>query len=472
MPELNPDLPGIYCAGNAGDGGVVSSNGQRIVLGPSAGNAHWLNAREIACQYYTGLIAPNLVAVDVFSGAVRTLWLDGVNKIVAGANHWFAVTMRTGVILDGLPVDYNVRAFAGNFMAWFPWNGTGLFIRNLSTSQDVPLSTTLGPEDPIQLFPDGAVVWVEGGQVHSYGIPDFPQAVTVPGGFGWLKAVKIAGVWWLAYQSFDLASVVFHPATELVGYAWPAWNAYRLDVCLLDRPRLVWSRGNADSPADIQVEDVDLSKPRVSLTTPVPPPPEPPKPMDGITENQFAALQTLRAKYPSTLTPEQGGALINEFAWMFRGELGMQRKDAGTAAVQPRTGIHIWNGIRIVRNGQHLGQDVFGGASVGKYEPTRGDVGPADPATFVVAVEPEDAPPPPPNPDTNLSEVLSKLTALTARVSALEAKDLSGQLAEIVTRVTALEQKPSPTLPKGRVKGKTATTLYHNHSIDLEVTWD
>jgi hypothetical protein len=266
MPEFSLSLPGVFCAGNAGDGGVVSTNDGKVVLGPNAGNAHFLNGVEFVCQSY-GPHPPKLVAVNVLTGASRDLLLDGVNKIVAGADHWFAVTMHNGVLLDGRPVTFSVRAFAGPYMAWFPWDGTGLIHRG--PDGDVTLSTTLGPEDPIQLFPDGGVVWAEGGKVHSYGIPDFPAApVVLDGGFGWVKAFRVGSVWWLAYQSYALESVVAHPATELIGYLWPAPKAFRLDATMIaGRPRLIWSRSDADAPADIELRDIDLSAPRVDLAS-------------------------------------------------------------------------------------------------------------------------------------------------------------------------------------------------------------
>jgi hypothetical protein len=109
----------------------------KVVIGPNAGNAHFLNGVEFVCQSY-GPHPPKLVAVNVLTGASRDLLLDGVNKIVAGADHWFAVTMHNGVLLDGRPVTFSVRAFAGPYMAWFPWDGTGLIRRG--PDGDVTLS--------------------------------------------------------------------------------------------------------------------------------------------------------------------------------------------------------------------------------------------------------------------------------------------------------------------------------------------
>lgn len=145
----------------------------------------------------------------------------------------------------------------------------------------------------------------------------------------------------------------------------------------------------------------------------------------GITDAQFAALQTIRAQYPATLTPDQIGAMLNAWAWQFRSDgtsdgLGMQRKDAGTAAVQPTTGLHVWNGIRFVRNRQHFGQDVLSGASIGLATPTRGTVGPADPNTFVAAVDPaggQSPPPPPPGDFATKADLVELHTTLWNEVS-------------------------------------------------------
>jgi len=267
VPEFNPEIPGVFIAGNAGDGGVASTNDQRVVIGPNAGNVHWYKGPEFVCQSY-GSHPPALVAVDVNTGAERILLSHGVNKIAAGAGHWFA-----DKILDGQPVDFNVRAFAGDFMAWFPWNGTGLYIRNLKTGADITLSTTLGPEEPIQLFPDGGCLWAEGGTVHAHGLSGFPSAPqVVPGGFGWVKGFKVGTAWWLAYQSYAQGGlVVCHPAADPVGYFWPAPNAFRLDATVVNSiPQLVWSKSSADAPQDIQLVTVDLSAPRFDLTKPMP----------------------------------------------------------------------------------------------------------------------------------------------------------------------------------------------------------
>jgi hypothetical protein len=132
-----------------------------------------------------------------------------------------------------------------------------------------------------------------------------------------------------------------------------------------------------------------------------------------ITDAQMETLKSERAKYPATVTPEQIGAILNATCWIHRNDdnrPGMQRKDSGTHAVQPRTGIGIWNGLRYRdASGQHWGEDVCGGCSVGQFNPIHQTPGPADPATFVAPVEPAAS--------DDLAEVIRRLTALEARVA-------------------------------------------------------
>jgi hypothetical protein len=280
-------------------------------------------------------------------------------------------------MLDGQSVpQMNVRAFGpGGAMAWFPWSGTGIIYRDAS-GRDVTLSTTLGPEDPIQLI-DGGVVWAEGGRVHGWNLPQFPaNPVVVPGGFGWLKAVRIGGVYYLAYQSYALASVVFHPANELVGYRWPAPLAYRLDAELNDgRPRLVWSASDADDPAHIVVTDVDLSLPRVALAAPVPvpvpvPTPVPvpvpePKPMPLKTvpmpARVPAIVQALYAQHVDLANgdDDQRRALILKIAQQLAFELGPAwgTKDAGGGRPQSKDAIAYFDGSTL------YGADCFNGST-------------------------------------------------------------------------------------------------------------
>ena len=211
--------------------------------------------------------------------------------------------------------------------------------------------------------------------------------------------------------------------------------------------------------------------PLVSQPEPKPEPkptPQPePQPMpQGITDAQFETLVRIRAKYGETLTEDQIGALLNEVAWIHRSEgVGLQRKDSGTNCPQPRTGILIWRGMRFAGN---IGQDVLGAASIGKCIPTRGEVGPADPAAFVKPVEPlESTPEPPKPPQPDYSKDIAEIEAQILKLATSTADILE----QLTARVAALEQKPAPEvkLPKLRVQGSTSRDWGHSHKIDLEV---
>jgi hypothetical protein len=138
------------------------------------------------------------------------------------------------------------------------------------------------------------------------------------------------------------------------------------------------------------------------------------------------------------LTPAQIGAILNEVAWIYRNtvpRLGLQDKPGGTAAIQPRTGRSIWNGLRIVdAAGNHYGGDVCGACSVGRFEVVDAEFGgPTDPSLFVAPVEPEGATPEPePTPQPPAGDI----PALKARIAALEL-----ELAQVkVAEAQALQQ--------------------------------
>lgn len=105
----------------------------------------------------------------------------------------------------------------------------------------------------------------------------------------------------------------------------------------------------------------------------------------------FAALKQARSGFPSgdvVLTPFQIGAVLNTTALATTRpgrEVGLQRKDSGTVAIMP-DGTSVWNGLRVVLDGQHWGFDVCGACTVGKFVPLQAEGGPADPASFVSPV--------------------------------------------------------------------------------------
>src|SRR4029079_7975089 len=107
-----------------------------------------------------------------------------------GAGHWFAASLLYGPMLDAQPVPFNVRAFAGDYVAWFPWDGTGIIRRG--PDGDVSVDDQLGPEDPVQLFPNGGLLWSNGATIRTFGLAGFPeQPVVVPGGLVGAKGLPV-----------------------------------------------------------------------------------------------------------------------------------------------------------------------------------------------------------------------------------------------------------------------------------------
>lgn len=136
-------------------------------------------------------------------------------------------------------------------------------------------------------------------------------------------------------------------------------------------------------------------------------------------------LAAVRATYPTDrgLTREERAALLNAVAWAHRDEgVGLEKKPGGDNVPQPRTGILIAQDI--LRFPGNIGRDVLKDAE-GAAEPAWGDPGPADPATFVAPVEPIGASqppvdPPPVDPPPVPPNIEARLTALEARVLAIE----------------------------------------------------
>ncbi len=122
---------------------------------------------------------------------------------------------------------------------------------------------------------------------------------------------------------------------------------------------------------------------------------EPPVADPTLTDEQFATLVRVRGEYPAaTLTPEEIGAILNKTAWIHRNDpqpLRLQEKKTGTAAIQPKTGTKIWNGIRLIDSrGDHWGGDICGGCSVGRFTPQRAVFGRAEADLVIDPVDPGD----------------------------------------------------------------------------------
>lgn len=242
-----------------------------------------------------------------------------------------------------------------------------------------------------------ALVWSASGRTWGIRLDQLNQAHEIQAAPTEFRPIPIdtpTGPWVL---SLTHTGFVLRPFGELNGYRFD--NGGQTFY-----PDAVWRNGlivtiftNANGEQSERVYDPQFSRVPLGVVAPVPAPapapipvpvpstPKEPVPMLGITDAQFSTLQRVRVQYGATVSPSEIGAILNEFTWIHKDEgLGLQAKDGGTVAIQPVSNRTVWNGIRI----GNFGQDVLIGASVGLATPARGEVGPADPHTFVAPVRP------------------------------------------------------------------------------------
>jgi hypothetical protein len=377
---------------------------------PGKWQAQWLdNDTEI---YQNG--------VNLVIGGTVTLFPAG-SLVAAGGGKWASfiaafpfttyLSWRTPLIRGGLPAInpdgqfFYVDDFAASTKSLI-WDGVGPV--STGAIADVRASRQL-------------VVWSDAGRTWGYDLS---------GAYGYTRRmIHVAPAEFrpIPIDTPDIPWVLNHTHTGIILRPYNEHMGYRFDnggQCFY--PDAVWLDDHievafTDSAGNLTRRPFFLNAPRIDLRVsagPVEPPNPEPVPMPGITDSQFHTLETVRAKYGETLDDNEIGALLNEVAWIHRAEgVGMERKDGGTNATQPKTGIKVWRGMRFAGN---IGQDVLGAASIGKCTPVRGSIGPADPATFVAPVQPDGViiiePPPPPSDGS----VEDRLAELERRVKVLE----------------------------------------------------
>jgi hypothetical protein len=194
---------------------------------------------------------------------------------------------------------------------------------------------------------------------------NIPTPKVLPGPAWWMRAIEIAGEWWVLYQHED-GSLVLHPFTSTLGYRLaPAGSlTYRPDIVVLHDKlvRVVWA-SREDEGTDVQhVVDHDITTIRVELATPVvvPPPPPPPPPDDKKdkpvpTSNHLEDVKRIRAKYDTPLGARHWQFLV-ELAQVIGARLF--RKDGGTNILIPALNLRVSQDIIVMPNGE--GFDVLG----------------------------------------------------------------------------------------------------------------
>lgn len=190
--------------------------------------------------------------------------------------------------------------------------------------------------------------------------------------------------------------------------------------------------------------------------------------------NHKSTVVTARIFYAALSGPQRAFCIGNKVAYDLRGEgAGTFFKDSGQGYLQRSLDVLIYKPkgetFDILGNAENTADPQWGRTKpsgfgdVAKWRPA------VDPATLSVcgSVTPPDPPVDPPVPP-------SDLTALTARVTALEAKSsaqgvsidlLKGEVATLTGRVVALEQKPPA--PGGCTPQVVSTTVsaFHSHKV-------
>jgi hypothetical protein len=241
-----------------------------------------------------------------------------------------------------------------------------------------------------------------------------------PGPVYWPKRLIVHGCPWLTYHSIDALGVILHPEDDASrGYNPAKPFAGYLSAVVLDdsRVKLAWS----STPNDLSGHDLTIDvahDPQIPLGGPNDPGDDPmPVPDPALV---LAALKIERAKYGTTLTAAENGALLNAVAWQFP-SCGLHKKTDSNSVPQPRTGVLCNRSIlRYLPPGEPLGvwADVLGAAGTGLCIPQAPDWKPSSDGreTFVIAVKPEGVIDPPATTDLE-----KRVTALEQHMAALEA---------------------------------------------------
>jgi hypothetical protein len=470
-------------------GTTTSVDNRAVAAGGGGESSRWFDDTHVIYQRNADLA---LALYDTVSGATSVVDARGANNMRANGGVWAAWLAGTGVFSSTgmrLPDAGLLDVGPDGAIAYTPiyQSGRGAIVRDVGGHE-----LTLDGGDwvvGLELLGGGRAIWTNGITIRTAGIP--PVTMVAPA--IWRpRAAEVGGEWWVAYWT-ETRGLVLHPFASPFGYVLRSTpDAFSHDVrAIAGRLRVAFATNLGESAGSVVVIDVDLSAPRTDLrvTAPAPPvpdaPPQPTAPQPaGLTDAQFTTLERVRAKYGAHVTPQEIGAILNEVAWIHRGEgLGLQAKAGGTVAFQPRTNRMIWNGIRI----GNVGQDVLGGASIGLATPTRGEAGPADPASFVAPVEPIGTVPPvdPPGPIVVPPPVAGVTRAELAAAIALAKQTLreefEAEFGHLEERIERVEQRPldlpalqaaiDAALLNYEVNGKTRTDrLGLQHVVQVPIT--
>jgi hypothetical protein len=471
MPNLNPNMPGVYAHGVAGDGGVVAVNGQTIA-GPNAGGnpdmhgPDWFSATEVLCKTYP---PERLVAVDWQTQKQHVLYEGQVSDFCGGGGRWAALCLD-GVVRvgnrDGVTAEHRGEwapiAFGpdGTF-ASKEWHRDGLWLEDFEL---VPAHVRV---EDVQVLARGMVLYRIGRTIHGMAAP---FGLTLPFDFGWLRGVKVANRWLLACQRYDRGVIAFYTDNPTLGYDLGPGPCYRLDIGLIGggRARAVWSRVSRDHAEDIVVKDWSLSEPMVTFDipesgTPIPPQ-EPEEPTVSIPDHSFVvrAVNDVNPHFLRENTKESCGEFTERVV------LELHNIDPNWGHVGKRPGQTQYRGHAVdavmYRTVPDKAIDIIGGA---ENHPTPGTPAwmevPSGGQPWMAPIPVDDVPPKPeePKPPAKdldaeiLADLAFEIMALSKRVEAAEQSAVAAQSAALiaVAKAEAIER----TVEKKLAEGLTAT---------------
>lgn len=182
--------------------------------------------------------------------------------------------------------------------------------------------------------------------------------------------------------------------------------------------------------------------------------------------DQTATITRIRAKYPTPLGAQHAAFLIEVAKAL---GVFLFRKDSGTHVTLPN-GVNVSQDIIVYADRE--GFDILGDAE-GAATPTWGPKGQMVGELVDVSGLGGVTPPTDPPPQSDIDKLKEQIAYLLDRQGKSEAAifAINASISDLIQRITALEQKPTPVpqLPTLKVKGNTSRAWGHSHSIDLAV---
>lgn len=279
MPKINRySSSKVYCNDGSGDGSVVSifvgdfytpSTPVMGKFGPSASCGGWLNVDEIVGQMYApALPAPQVLAMNVRTGGTRVLVNDGAYFVAAGGNRWWAVTGKSGILVDGRPVDnvYVYEIASDGTIGYKGGDGLGLRICFPGEMPNYNRDKVITSEHiwDVNILSRDWICYtsMNGTKLVNIGATDqvLPCYTMASGSdYGPTRAYWYNSNMWLTYLWYAKNTIVTHPYNFPWGFKLGTGNAFALDAYqylnmqypVAVSPTVVWSTTQSNQAAHI-----------------------------------------------------------------------------------------------------------------------------------------------------------------------------------------------------------------------------